>query len=103
MSGKKRRQPLFLDAQKHLPVKGVESCQGLRNAAAHLLEQQAQGALRIAVEAAEAVGGLARKQGHGLAAITRAAGARQRPHRQRLAAARRAVQQDAPAASAELM
>ena len=68
---------------------------GAGAAGAHLLEQQPQRALRAAVELAQAVGSGAREQGDG--GSSGGAGARHRPHRQRLAAPRRPVQQDAPA------
>lgn len=62
----------------------------------HLLEQQPQRALRIARVLSEAVGALARKQRDGPRRAA-AALARERAHERRLARARRAVQQDAPA------
>ncbi len=64
--------------------------------ATDLVKQQAQRALRFARELAEAVSALAREEGNGLRGSCRA-GARQRARRQRLARARLAVEQDAPA------
>ena len=60
-------------------------------ATARLVEQQAQRALRLPAELAQAVGALARKEGDRLWG-TRRAGARQRARRKGLARARLAVE-----------
>ena len=62
----------------------------------HLLEKQAQRALGLAGELAEAVGALAREEGDGLRGAARAR-PRQGPRHQGLAGSRLAVEQDAPA------
>ena len=69
---------------------------------ARLFKQQAQGALGLPAELAEAVGALAREERHRLG---RAPGARtrQRARRQCLARARLPIEKDAPADTCQMM